>query len=231
MKDTVLQLRGESMALLNSMKDWREDVAYGFAKSKPEIPTSYLQAEAHVQEAFFWLGKCLASLGQPNPYPQSSNPGNPVIEPPADAHSRHANLEDVSDFTALIKSMRKCIETMLVPADSLLDMKASDVRWNLAVRQVYVRLHDAKHRLGFCLGQFRELVEQVEQMNTKLSVKPAESVPSNGPGIDVATGAGPILGNDEKSDVDNGTLTPSESLSPETGINESGEAVNTESAS
>jgi len=37
-----------------------------------------------LQEAVMWLGMDLKALGTPNPYPNSKNPTNTIIEPTAD---------------------------------------------------------------------------------------------------------------------------------------------------
>lgn len=37
-----------------------------------------------IQEGIMWLGMDLKALGEENPYPQSKNPENDIIEPTAD---------------------------------------------------------------------------------------------------------------------------------------------------
>lgn len=37
-----------------------------------------------LQEAVMWLGMDLKRLGEPNPYPHSKDPSNPLIHPTAD---------------------------------------------------------------------------------------------------------------------------------------------------
>lgn len=37
-----------------------------------------------LQEAIMWLGMDLKALNEPNPYPESYNPGNAIVEPTAD---------------------------------------------------------------------------------------------------------------------------------------------------
>lgn len=37
-----------------------------------------------VVEAVMWLGICLKTLGETDPYPESYNPENPIIHPTAD---------------------------------------------------------------------------------------------------------------------------------------------------
>lgn len=37
-----------------------------------------------LQEAVMWLGMNLKELGAPNPYPNSKNPDNTIVEPTAD---------------------------------------------------------------------------------------------------------------------------------------------------
>lgn len=37
-----------------------------------------------IQEAIMWLGMDLKALNEPNPYPESKNPGSAKIEPTAD---------------------------------------------------------------------------------------------------------------------------------------------------
>ena len=40
-----------------------------------------------IQEAIMWLGMDLKRLNEPNPYPNSYNPSNTIIEPTADGLS------------------------------------------------------------------------------------------------------------------------------------------------
>lgn len=51
-----------------------------------ELPTSRERSLTitKLQEAVMWLGMDLKRLGTPNPYPNSKNPTNTIIEPTAD---------------------------------------------------------------------------------------------------------------------------------------------------
>ena len=59
------------------------DVTLQLLKATPPSRERAL-AITKIQEAIMWLGMDLKRLGAPNPYPESYNPENPVVEPTAD---------------------------------------------------------------------------------------------------------------------------------------------------
>lgn len=69
-------------------------------------------AATSAQLGFMWLGLLLADLGAANPYPKSSDPSSPVIEPHADkAIADHlAFINELPDETAKVKALRAEIQ-------------------------------------------------------------------------------------------------------------------------
>lgn len=66
-------------------KELRRDIDSLLQKVK-SLPSSRERALSvtKLQEAIMWLGMDLKRLNEPNPYPNSKDPSNTVIEPTAD---------------------------------------------------------------------------------------------------------------------------------------------------
>lgn len=66
-------------------KQMRQDMDYLIQEMKKVQPSREREkAFTKMQEAVMWLGMDLKRLGTPNPYPNSKNPENTIIEPTAD---------------------------------------------------------------------------------------------------------------------------------------------------
>lgn len=79
------QRRAEHNHEVISNKALRQEVDAIIQKAK-KLPMTHerLMAITKFQEGVMWLGMDLKRLGEPNPYPNSKDPSNTVIEPTAD---------------------------------------------------------------------------------------------------------------------------------------------------
>lgn len=70
---------------IKSDKTWRVELDLVLQKIKSS-PSSRERALVitKIQEAIMWLGMDLKRIGAPNPYPNSYNPTNAVVDPTAD---------------------------------------------------------------------------------------------------------------------------------------------------
>jgi hypothetical protein len=73
------------------VKEWRRDLDAILQKIKEGQvrKSAYFTREralcvTKLQEAIMWLGMDLKNLGTPNPYPNSKDPSNTIVEPTAD---------------------------------------------------------------------------------------------------------------------------------------------------
>jgi len=94
MKDTEAQEGGRPEgpsndvhdAYISQVKQWRKDLDRTLQEIKERAPgareTSLTVTK--LQEGIMWLGMELKRLNTPNPYPNSYNPENTIIEPTAD---------------------------------------------------------------------------------------------------------------------------------------------------
>ena len=69
--------RVELDAKLQGMKELQR-------RNVPLIGRSLALSITHLEDSIMRLGMCLKDLNTPNPYPNSSNPTNTIIEPTAD---------------------------------------------------------------------------------------------------------------------------------------------------
>lgn len=109
-------------------------------------------ATSELKLAKAWAGKYLGTFGEPTPYPQSSNPGSPVIEDEADESDRFPFSGD--NRTANIKEARAVI-------NKLLSNHAEFPTGRQEYEQISVHLQQANFWLGFELGNIRVGVEPV----------------------------------------------------------------------
>ena len=98
-----------------------------------------------------WLGKCLKELGTTNPYPESKNPNNEIIEPTADRAGIDDMLEagkpayDYGEFTHIqkVKYLRAEIEKVEIQLKDL-----SKKGFGLNTGFAYTHLYDS---LKYCI--------------------------------------------------------------------------------
>lgn len=72
----------ENKAICASLDDMLQELKQSVDATRTSRERSI--AIIKLEEAIMWLGKDLNALKQANPYPESMNPGSPVIHPPAD---------------------------------------------------------------------------------------------------------------------------------------------------
>lgn len=112
-----------------------------------------------------WLGRCLAEIGSPTPYPQSDNPKSNVIEKQAE-HTENTLVVEFNDAlaggghrqTVFVKVMRECIQRTLDNFSIKIDGKSQTLdgdKLNLYATQSYLALEEAKMWLGNELDRIR----------------------------------------------------------------------------
>lgn len=113
------------------------------------------------QMARQWMGKMLGTLNTKHPYPESTNPESPVIEPMAeDTKEMLDNYNGTRPRTAVIKELRKHCETLIDGPNGLKDMAQISV-WDddhiqaIYAMQAFVNLTQCKMWLGEELGRIR----------------------------------------------------------------------------
>lgn len=118
---------------------------------RPETTLAY----RNIQMAFAWLGKCLEFLNAPNPYPNSTNPENSVIEERSDFASP-AVWPDFETEIQFIKSMRAAIDEQVIgPLKSNLNIEENNL-FKIAANTAFIHASNAKMCLGFVLSEIRD---------------------------------------------------------------------------
>lgn len=159
MQEKIKRFRLEIDTIINSI---------GMLNSSREVSLCYTS----LQRGKMWLGKALGALGTPTPYPVSSDPFNPTIEPQAD----HDNVSFAEAFanvpsnqTARVKCMRSIIQDYLKfwhkeKIDKFPDGGVNPEMYDLYIfmEQSYLAMHEANMWLGWELDRIRKEIEWVE---------------------------------------------------------------------
>ncbi len=98
---TVKSFRSEIDTMINTLKK-------GLLTSR-EVALAY----TNCQEAKMWLGLVLKQLGTNNPYPESTNPENKIIEPQADHSDLTYFNQPEWDQTQKVKECRSILDRFL----------------------------------------------------------------------------------------------------------------------
>jgi len=108
-----------------------------------------------------WLGKVLGELKSKNPYPESMNPANNIIEPEADCYNGPISMGNLS-VVAGLKLLRREIEKLSSEFDSNLEVynQTGQLPYNIPyvvfANESKMRLIEAKMWLGIELGEIRD---------------------------------------------------------------------------
>lgn len=112
-------------------------------------PPFWFALIANLATARGWYGKALGALGDPTPYPQSDNPANQIIEPPA--YNKVAAKDIIltpEEMIANVKQARADISSLLT---SLEEPSANgELARYVALSKTY--LEAARLNLGEMLG-------------------------------------------------------------------------------
>lgn len=136
-----------------------------------EISLAITQA----QQCRQWLGKVLGYLGEKHPYPESTNPDSPVIEPEVDSTTDLImELEDLRnlDRVSSIKACRLWCDEIEKGATGLKElyevaaMDADDPTYTLYTMQAFGCLMQCKMWLGEELGNLRNRDERIHESIT-----------------------------------------------------------------
>lgn len=106
-----------------------------------------------------WLGKVLGELKSKNPYPESMNPGNNIIEPEADCYSGPVSMGSLNTVGS-IKELRRLIENLMPEYDIDYDGVPFHPysKPALLLKESEMRLMEAKLWLGIELGLYRDFI-------------------------------------------------------------------------
>lgn len=108
--------------------------------------------------AKMWLGKALGSLGESNPYPESSNPQSEKIEPTADVAEKKIEFDDIdmTNIVAVAKKVRSEIKMLENDLSQLFAVNITSTDLGTFVNQSRLSLIEANMWIGMKLSDFRE---------------------------------------------------------------------------
>jgi hypothetical protein len=137
------------------------------------------------QIAFMWLGKAKGVLGGTNPYPESSNPDNKVIEPTDDFLSIPPFEESMiaEDEVVFLKHIRKQLEKSVRDIHNDLLIFPDNRDYQLCIERAWVGANEAKMWLGWALAEVRnekpkKSKRSSELKDLSLSGQPTSESPS-----------------------------------------------------
>lgn len=112
--------------MINKIKETRQ-VLDGLSNGVRELKSSahVTLSMRNLQLAKMWLGKCLKELAVANPYPESRNPENNIIEPTQDTGLYHFKTERDNPI-GRVKEMRAAIESACNTQKEILDAEDAD---------------------------------------------------------------------------------------------------------
>ncbi len=146
--------------------------------------------------AFMWLGKAKGALGITNPYPESTNVANKIIEPAQDVVTElSAEVKEIisgpkkaKDLEIIfVKLGRKLLEELCRAINNDLSIMADNLKYQRCVVNAWSHAEEAKMRLGQVLGLIREGVKPFEApgkpaapaKEKKKDEKPADGKPAD----------------------------------------------------
>lgn len=133
-------------------------------------------AKTHFEEAKMSLGKVLGYLGAANPYPESKNPENKVIEKTADTEDRNLYFQDPNNHIGNVKLVRKDADDIAKEIEVILDQEAPNglhQRIPLFFIDAFMQTHKGMMWLGMELGRIKSeedkkaLEDMPQSPNTK----------------------------------------------------------------
>lgn len=134
----------------------------------------YYHVEMATKLAFMWLGKAKGIVGSDNPYPNSTDPSNKIIEAAVDTYQGEDLIAENDDEIAFIKSVRAALgECEKAIRNGLMPYLAQNSLYQLAIGEAYVNVCEAKMFLGLELGELRDTTKEIPA--------PAELNPADNP--------------------------------------------------
>lgn len=119
---------------------------------------SIKQAGKTLKYAFMWLGQAKGALGAENPYPVSTDPTSPRIEPPTDKATSvkvpHETL-DPKDEVAVIKYLRGRIGEVIKAILNDTQIFPQEQLYQISVKNAWMYACNAKMELGLALDAYR----------------------------------------------------------------------------
>ncbi len=159
---TVMNDIGSAQAALlpfteSDVKQWRIQIdAYIAATDREFISSREISmAKTSLQRAKAWLGEVLKSLGTANPYPNSSDPNNKVIEPQAEHDLINADFTQYPTQLERVKAIRGSIQELINGYAKYHPFETGFAEKGLSLQN----LIEAKHWFGWELDRIRWVQE------------------------------------------------------------------------
>lgn len=169
-EDARTQITDERKRLSSVELTIQKFLAGGFFGAKPTAGAEVTLALRATQLAKMWLGRALAELRTPSPYPESFNAKSAVIEKTAD-EGYVIDLEaiEVTDEVAAIKHLRSVLKDMEKAIHNDIQIFTDKNIYQLAVQTAYVNCSNGTMWLGMALGAIREAkpVKEEKKENDK----------------------------------------------------------------
>ena len=132
-----------------------------------------IDARKHIRRAYSWLGKCLGSLSNPNPYPESTNPNSKVIEKRADTTNKQIEPDLSLTPLALIKSLRSKLDELADWSVHFFLSTNQGREFQIAFTEFQISINDAKMLFGWELDRIKRSPQSYQ---TTLSEKTLEEI-------------------------------------------------------
>ena len=106
-----------------------------------------------LQLAFMWLGKAKGAIGIVNPYPNSKDPSNKLIEPDVDRAEAVAIKFD--DEVLFCKAIRQEIGVLSKAIQNDSQILVENKNYQLCIQNAYTNIENASMWLSVVLGNIR----------------------------------------------------------------------------
>lgn len=119
-------------------------------------------AFTNIQRTKMWLGKMLGELGKDNPYPNSTNSANNIIELQTEMASNDFYIDPEWTQTQKVKQMRAILADIVDRVYGLISHPSTDIsntKLQIAIGQAYISACDAKMWYGWELDRIRNIEE------------------------------------------------------------------------
>lgn len=142
---------------MQTIKDYRVEIDRCINTSKL-LTTSREVALAHtnLQRAKMWSGKALGETGATNPYPNSVDASNKIIEPQADQAPDAYFLQPEWDQTQKVKELRSIFQRIANEFEEMTGKSETcGKKYELYLQQSILALEESKMWLGWELDRIR----------------------------------------------------------------------------
>lgn len=170
-QEALLQLTNERRLLSEIEKTINESGLASGLSRRAETTLALIS----LQLSFMWLGKAKGTLGSANPYPQSTNSSNNIIELPADVFEGEVpTYKTEVEFLKAMRALLKDVEPMIENDSQILleNRKYQDCIFN-----AWTNINNAILWLGQSLGQLKKEDPGKYPSSNDLKVNPPANKP------------------------------------------------------